>query len=239
MQNGSGDEPPDPLTPPVRFRELNNRDFVRICAQCHMQSNVHEPDSSGDLNFSSQGRFYLRNPSAPYEEFSRKGFFKDGRFSQTTFIVEAFERSKCFRTGPASCGSCHNPHEHSGEGNSTSLKFRDDPDRMCTQCHKELAGPADVAAHSHHAAGSEGSRCVSCHMPRITDALLFRARSHQIDDIPSAEMTMRFGQTDSPNACLICHKDKDAAWLQAEMNSWWPKAESASAGHRSTLPQEK
>jgi hypothetical protein len=45
------------------------------------------------------------------------------------------------------------------------------------------------------------------------DAVLFRARSHQIDDIPDADMTDRFGNSDSPNACLICHKERDATWL--------------------------
>ncbi len=226
-QPATDDDDTGPLTPPVRFRELNNRDFVSICAQCHMQSNVHDPDSKGELNYSSAGRFYLRNPSAPYEEFSRKGFFKDGRFSQTTFIVEAFERSQCFLQGNATCGSCHNPHSHSGPANNTSLKFKDDPDRMCVQCHTQFSAPAAATAHTHHAGNSEGSRCISCHMPRIVDALLFRARSHQMDDIPSAEMTLRFGQADSPNACLLCHADKNATWVQTAMRTWWPSPASA------------
>jgi len=54
------------------------------------------------------------------------------------------------------------------------------------------------------------------------DALLFEARSHQIDDIPTAEMAQRFGQQESPNACLICHQDKDALWLKQEMLVWKP-----------------
>jgi predicted CXXCH cytochrome family protein len=212
----------DPFTPPVHFDRLNNREFVSICAQCHRQSNVHDPSPNGELNYStssSTGAFFLRNASAPYAEFSRKGFFKDGRFSQSTFIVEAFERSQCFRKGNASCGSCHDPHDHSGPANNTSLKFKQDPDKMCVGCHTQFAGKA-ATAHTHHAADSEASRCVSCHMPRIVDALLFRARSHQIDDIPNAEMTARFGQADSPNACLLCHSDKSSAWLQEQLRSW-------------------
>ena len=39
-------------------------------------------------------------------------------------------------------------------------------------------------------------------MPRIAEALLFKARSHQIDDIPDAEMTARFGpETARTPAC--------------------------------------
>jgi predicted CXXCH cytochrome family protein len=213
-------ETADPLAPPVHFNRLNNRDFVSICAQCHMQSNIHAASPKGELNYSSASAFFLRNPSAPFAEFSRKGFFKDGRFSQTTFVVEAFQRSQCFRKGNASCGSCHNPHDHNGTANNTSLKFKDDPDRMCVNCHAQFADRAAAQAHTHHAVDSEASRCVSCHMPRIVDALLFRARSHQIDDIPDAEMTQRFGQADSPNACLLCHADKPAAWVKANLASW-------------------
>jgi hypothetical protein len=47
------------------------------------------------------------------------------------------------------------------------------------------------------------------------EAVLFQARSHEIDDIPDAEMTGRFGPTESPNPCLGCHRGKDIAWLQA------------------------
>jgi hypothetical protein len=74
--------------------------------------------------------------------------------------------------------------------------------------------------HSHHPPESEASRCVSCHMPRITDALLFRARYHQIDDIPDPEMTKRFGQEESPNACLLCHADKTAEWVGQQLSAW-------------------
>jgi hypothetical protein len=59
-------------------------------------------------------------------------------------------------------------------------------------------------------------------MPRIMDALLFRARYHQIDDIPNAEMTKQFGQEESPNACLLCHTKKNAAWAGQQLSGWKP-----------------
>lgn len=228
----------DPLDAPVQFDRLNNRDFVSICAQCHLQSNVHAASPTGELNYSSTGTFFLRNASVPFGEFSRKGFYKDCRFSQTTFMVEALERSQCFRKGNASCGSCHDPHSHNGPSNNTSLKFKDEPDRMCVNCHTQLADKAAAAAHTHHASDSEASRCVTCHMPRIMDALLFRARSHQIDDIPNAEMTMRFGQAESPNACMLCHTKKTAEWVQVKLQTWKSttrsNAQSDSALHGAT-----
>jgi hypothetical protein len=76
-------------------------------------------------------------------------------------------------------------------------------------------------------------------MPRIMDALLFRARSHQIDDIPNAEMTMRFGQAESPNACLLCHTEKTAEWVQVKLQTWKSttrsNAQSDSALHGATV----
>lgn len=216
-----GDErPKGALDPPVDFEQITGHQFVRICAQCHMQSNVHSPSPRGEVNYSSIGKFFLTNKSIPLDEFSRKGFYKDGRFTQTTFIVEALERSQCFRKGNVSCGTCHDPHRPDAASNPTSLKFRDDPDRMCTGCHTQLQNASSAAAHTHHPINSEASRCVSCHMPRIANGLLFRARSHQIDDIPNAETTMRYGEHGSPNACLLCHTTQSPQWVQSSLQSW-------------------
>jgi predicted CXXCH cytochrome family protein len=216
----NGYEPKPPETPPVSFHTIDNRKFVAICAQCHMQSAIRSPGPAGELNYSTTGDFFGSPLREPFGEFSRKGFYKDGRFRQTTFMVEALERSRCFQKAAVSCGTCHDPHAHDSASNPTSLKFRDEPDRMCTGCHTPLEDSARAAQHSHHAASSEGSRCVSCHMPRIMDALLFRAGYHQIDDIPNAEMTKRFGQDESPNACLLCHAKKDADWVQQQLSAW-------------------
>ena len=109
----------DPLEPPVEFDKIGNRDFVAICSQCHMQSNLHAAGNPrGELNYSTRGTtFFLKDASLPLDEFTRGAFFKDGRFRQTTFMVEALERSQCFRKGQASCGTCHDPHGHDESSN--------------------------------------------------------------------------------------------------------------------------
>jgi hypothetical protein len=33
-------------------------------------------------------------------------------------------------------------------------------------------------------------------------------------------MAARFGARESPNACLMCHKDRDAAWLSVALATW-------------------
>jgi len=82
---------------------------------------------------------------------------------------------------------------------------------MCLQCHSSYKLPAEQARHARHTAAAKSAKCVDCHMPRITEALLFRARTHRIDDIPDADMTARFGPEDSPNACLLCHQPAASA----------------------------
>lgn len=135
-------------------------------------------------------------------DYNHKVFYADGRF----------------REGGATCVSCHNPHPSNAAGNQTSLKFATDSDEMCLQCHQSLRDRPE--RHTRHTPGTEASRCVSCHMPRNMDALMFRARSHQIDEIPDSEMTARFGEADSPNACLACHRDKNIRWLVDTMAAW-------------------
>jgi tetratricopeptide (TPR) repeat protein len=211
-----------PADPPVDFPKIGNRDAVRICAQCHMQSAIREHSND------AAGEFFPRYLQRPYQEFLRKAFYKDGRFRETTFIVEAFVRSQCFRKGQAQCGHCHNPHQAGQDGNHTSFKFAAAPDEMCLQCHTEYRdGPE---RHTHHRAASDGSRCQACHMPHIMNSLLFQARSHQIDDIPSAEPALRFGQNESPIACLECHSTKDVPWVQAQLRSW-SEVRSVSTSH--------
>src|SRR5258708_20702942 len=63
--------PKKPLDPPVDFSRITNREFVTICAQCHMQSNVHRGSSHGALNYSSTGTFFLKNAALPFGDFTR------------------------------------------------------------------------------------------------------------------------------------------------------------------------
>jgi predicted CXXCH cytochrome family protein len=208
-----------PAEAPVDFKRISATEYVAICSQCHMQSGQRDPEPAGAMNYSEGGAtFYRKLSSRPLVDYSRKAFYKDGRFRETVFIVESFARSACFRKGGATCGNCHNPHPSDAAKNPTSLKFAGDSDRMCLGCHVQFQ--ASPQEHTHHAAASEASRCISCHMPKIMNALLFKARSHQIDDIPDGEMAARFGPEESPNGCLMCHKDRNAAWLGASLKTW-------------------
>ena len=203
---------------PVRFRELPAEAYLSICGRCHMQSNLFDIGRRGAVNYTgNSAAFYAPYKGRPIQEFSKKAFHADGRLRETTFIGESFARSQCYRQGGATCGHCHDPHPADPAGNPKSLKFSDDPDRMCLQCH---ATQSSMERHTRHAPESAASRCVSCHMPKIMHALMFDASTHRLDDIPDAAATERFGQERSPNACLTCHQDRGADWLQRNLDNW-------------------
>ena len=174
--------------------------------------------------------FFQELRSRPLSEFSKKAFYKDGRLRETTFVVESLLRSQCFDRGQVQCGHCHDPHPEAAAGNPKSLKFPNEPNQMCLQCHEGMA--ADMAFHTRHPADSNAGACTACHMPAIMNSLLFKAGTHKIDDIPDAERTSRFGHEESPNACLLCHQDRDTGWLTASLRAW-KKPETP---HTDTLP---
>ena len=170
------------------------------------------------MNYSAETASYTQPTlSRTYEAFSKRALYKDGRLRETTFIVEAFVRSACYLKGTAQCASCHAPHVPASTSNPNCVKFNNNQSEICLQCHAQYRDR--IPQHTHHAAGSEASQCVSCHMPKIMNALLFKARSHEIE-IPRADLTERFGQEESPNACLICHGEKTAAWANQELEHW-------------------
>lgn len=88
-------------------------------------------------------------------------------------------------------------------------------DRVCTQCHAAIA--RDVGAHTHHAPASSGSRCIECHMPRIVYGVLEIHPSHRVE-VPDVARDVEGGR---PNACTLCHTDRDATWAADRMRDFW------------------
>jgi formate-dependent nitrite reductase cytochrome c552 subunit len=74
-----------------------------------------------------------------------------------------------------------------------------------------------VSEHTHHAAGSPGSQCVACHMPRIEQT---------IKDNYVGAHTFRFitpqqtEQSGIPNPCTSCHTGKSNQWAKEELRNW-------------------
>jgi hypothetical protein len=105
----------------------------------------------------------------------------------------------------------------SGEGDRD---LRED-DEACLQCHDAMR--QRVASHTHHQAGSSGSRCYNCHMPYTTYGLLKTIRSHTVSRPTVAEST----ETGRPNACNLCHLDRTLGWTSAALTEWYGTASPA------------
>ncbi len=76
---------------------------------------------------------------------------------------------------------------------------------------------ADITAHTHHAADSQGSRCINCHMSDVNWRLITRRLDHTFQP-PVPEMTAKYGV---PNPCTTCHEDKSPEWAASVMDRWY------------------
>jgi predicted CXXCH cytochrome family protein len=113
------------------------------------------------------------------------------------------------------CIDCHNPHRPIGARWSLSGE-RDDA--LCLRCHQKLE-PAAERQHTHHAAGSEGARCMNCHMPRINEGIEDVVRTHMIYSPTRADMI----EANHPNACNLCHTNRPIGWTLDYLGKWYGK----------------
>ena len=130
----------------------------------------------------------------------RGRYWSDGMVRVIGREFNSLIESKCYRAGTLSCLSCHSMH--SSDPNN-QLAAGMDTDRACVQCHPQVG--TNVAQHTHHAAGSEGSRCYNCHMPYTSYGLLKAARSHQINSPTVAASVQPAAPTPAISAIWISH----------------------------------
>lgn len=200
---------------------LDYVDANDACIQCHSQGRP--------LSNPIQGRYY--DWPVGFQMGGRLSDFwklEDHKLGQTTFTHFAdgtahknrmqgndFVTSLMYTHG-VSCFTCHDAH-----GTNNPSMLRKPANSLCLDCHGPNSpnGPhaPTIEAHTHHRAGSAGSECVECHMPKIAQTL---------GDVNVRSHTFRFvypATTDSlkvPNACNVCHADKTAAWASDALKTW-------------------
>jgi formate-dependent nitrite reductase cytochrome c552 subunit len=222
---------------------LNGPDSALDCGQCHSVWAFNNMSDKIDFNRHGAGfrpgahdlaqRFVIQ-PNAPDHseqkdfirrtepDFFRNRFWGDGMIRVTGREFNGVQASPCFRGGEFSCISCHEMHLDSfGEtdvrtwARTAQLKPKMDSDVACLQCHKTMT--TNIAAHTHHAENSAGSRCYNCHMPRTTFGLLRAMRSHQVSS-PTVQESIMYGR---PNSCNLCHLDQTLAWTAEKLHMWY------------------
>jgi predicted CXXCH cytochrome family protein len=115
------------------------------------------------------------------------------------------------------CTTCHDPH---AEDPRAKLDAMATPagNVLCAGCHEQIA--AAVTQHSHHKAGSAGTSCVACHMPKKNMGLDYSlVRYHRIGSATDGPRV----SGDRPLECALCHADKSVESLVTTMEQWWKK----------------
>ena len=211
---------------PSRGNTLNpaRMDYVQAsdtCIQCHSQGRP--------LTSPIEGKYYDW-PVGYHVGLNLSGFWnlEEHTLGETTFTHYAdgtahknrmqgndFVQSVMYRRG-VTCFSCHDAH-----GTRNYAQLRKPADKLCLDCHAPLSlnGPrtGTIEEHTHHKAGSPGSSCIACHMPKIaTEIADVKVRSHTFAFITPA-MTDKYK---IPNPCTSCHADKTTAWATDILRTW-------------------
>jgi predicted CXXCH cytochrome family protein len=179
---------------PIAHREppRPQQDEVEACGRCHARRAPLTEDAA---------------PGRPLEDTHRVAlleedlYFPDGQIRDEVYEYGSFVQSAMYRAG-VSCSDCHDPHTGAlrAEGNA-----------LCGSCHR--AEVFDTPAHHGHPAGSEGARCVACHMPERVYMEIDGRRDHSLR-VPRPDLSARLG---TPEPCAACHPGRGAAWAAASL----------------------
>jgi Tfp pilus assembly protein PilF len=134
-------------------------------------------------------------------------FYPDGRDLGENYTMTSWRMSPCVKSGKLDCMHCHT--------SSGRYRFKKaaNANNACLPCHKERV--ENVEAHTHHTTNSEAGKCIACHMPMTKFAHMNRSDHSMRPPTPAATVAFK-----SPNACNICHDDKDATWANEHVRQW-------------------
>jgi len=181
----------------IRTKTMTPRQRNDLCASCHAKG------SPLTLSFPPGERLYDHFDLATLED---PDYYPDGRDLGENYTFTSWSLSPCVKSGKLDCLHCHTS---SGRYRFGQDKFND----ACVPCHQDKVN--DPRAHTRHRPAGAAGRCIACHMPKTTFARMSRSDHSMLSPAPAA--TLAFG---SPNACNLCHTDRDAAWADAAVRRW-------------------
>jgi tetratricopeptide (TPR) repeat protein len=168
-----------------------------LCSSCHAKA------SPLTLEYRPGERFFDHFDLVTLED---PDYYQDGRDLGENYTLTSWSMSPCAKSGKLDCMHCHTS---SGRYRFKKEKFND----ACMPCHADkVSRPTE---HTHHPAESEASKCISCHMPMTAFARMNRSDHAMLPPAPATTIAYK-----SPNACNICHTDKDAAWSDKYVREW-------------------
>lgn len=184
----------EPQSGKPKLLEPIDHSETELCAKCHSRR------STLDDNFVAGDTY--ENHYVP-ATLSETLYFSDGKIKDEVYVYGSFKQSKMYEAG-VTCSDCHNSH---------TLERHAVGDNVCNQCHRRV--DYDSQKHHKHSQGSAG--CIDCHMPARTYMGVDERNDHSFR-VPRPDLS---AETDIPNACNNCHKDKDALWASESMKKWY------------------
>jgi predicted CXXCH cytochrome family protein len=205
--------PAGPARDIVLQTRLDAERNTMVCAQCHSFRDIYVAGFAAGENYYD---YFLPILEATQPADRDPAYWPDGRTRRFSNDAFGLWQSECYLKGKASCTGCHTAaHETEIERNP---QLRPDANALCTRCHESI-GKA-LGAHTHHTEAGAGSSCVECHMPRTVLSIKAQIRDHSMS-VPAPENTLHHG---IPNACNLCHKNRDARWSLEKMSVWYGTA---------------
>jgi len=197
----------------IRTKPFTADQHNASCSVCHAKTSPITPTfTPGERFFDHFDLVTLEDPD----------FYPDGRDLGENYTYTSWMMSPCVKAGELHCVKCHT--------SSGRYRFREEKDanNVCMPCHKERV--ENATTHTHHQEGSAGNKCISCHMPMTSFARMNRSDHSMLPPTPAATIAYK-----SPNACNLCHKDKDAAWADKRVRQWRKRDYQAPILHRAGL----
>jgi tetratricopeptide (TPR) repeat protein len=178
--------------------KLSTEQRNATCAPCHAKM------SPVTMNFAPGERYFDHFDLVAFEN---PDFYPDGRDLGENYTYTQWRLSPCAKSGKLDCVHCHT--------SSGRYRFKEaaKANEACLPCHEERV--KNAPAHTRHEAGTPGNQCVSCHMP-MTEFARMRRSEHSMRP-PTPATTLAY---QSPNACNLCHTNKDAAWADKFVREW-------------------
>lgn len=201
------------------------------CEACHLGCRQHAQQPTVKPPFAPQSPHLLTFKEDPMPEFGRqpaninaicgrchtgeRPTYAAGMATWNSTEHTDAMRGSCY--SQLTCIDCHDPHKATGPVWS---KTADQDDASCLRCHQKFEQPTMRQAHTRHTSGSDGDRCMNCHMPHINEGLQDVVRTHTIFS-PTEPKMLAAGQ---PNACNLCHLDKSIQWTLGYLKDWYGKS---------------
>ena len=181
----------------LRITRFTTAQRNEMCAPCHAKMSPVSP------TYRVTQHFFDHYDLVTLEN---EDFYPDGRDLGENYTYTGWLMSPCVRSGKLDCIHCH----------TSSGRYRfaaENPNGACMPCHNDKLSAGE--AHTHHKAGTSGGRCIDCHMPKTRFANMNRSDHSMLPPTPVATLKYK-----SPNACNLCHTEKDASWADRTVRNW-------------------